>query len=266
MTLAPEFTVSGLSVERRKVTQGVPTREASSWTPPESVTIAVAPDRRHRKSVYPTGGMGRTASGRARPNSSSFLPVRGWSGRSRGTPVAAAMPARTRRTCSRGWRVSTFSGRCIVTTRYPPRRTPKRARTSACPVLDKARWTESATVLPTTWTDLAAMPSPSRMSRCRCETANRYVAMWSIRVRLVSSGMRRSYERRPASTWAMGIWAWLAARAHANAVFVSPCTTTTRGVSFSRSSPIRARIFAVCAESEPDPTPRLCVGAGTASS
>ena len=54
-------------------------------------------------------------------------------------------------------------------------------------------------------------------------------ARWSVTTRLCSSGMPRSKLRKPASTWTSGISRALAASAPANAVLVSPCTTTAAG-------------------------------------
>ena len=49
-TFVPASTVTGLSVDSRSVTHGMPSTVASSWTPPESVSTTLASARRPRKS------------------------------------------------------------------------------------------------------------------------------------------------------------------------------------------------------------------------
>ena len=63
---------------------------------------------------------------------------------------------------------------------------------------------ESIIVLPTSWIASAEQPSASRLSRASGEWMNRNRETWSATMRLISSGIVRSKERSPASTWPIG--------------------------------------------------------------
>ena len=71
--------------------------------------------------------------------------------------------------------------------------------------------------------DLAAARPRARGSRIAVsvEQSSRSLA-WSVSTRLSSSGMERSKERMPASTWPTAIPAWAAASAPASVELVSP--------------------------------------------
>ena len=77
------------------------------------------------------------------------------------------------------------------------------------------------------------MTSPVRTTPSRIPSADRFATAigvgaksqrdtWSVRMRFVSSGIRRSKLRSPASTWATGIPAVTAASAPDSVEFVSP--------------------------------------------
>jgi hypothetical protein len=76
----------------------------------------------------------------------------------------------------------------------------------------------------------------------------------SATMRLVSSGMVRSNERRPASMWPMGIWSFAATSAAASVELTSPGTSTTSGETSSRIGSRRSITRAVCCACEPEPT------------
>ena len=69
-------------------------------------------------------------------------------------------------------------------------------------------------------------------ARFRFETSDghkRTCERWSVRTRLISSGIPRLNERIPASTWAMGNCSFAAARAPASVELVSPYTSSQSG-------------------------------------
>ena len=74
---------------------------------------------------------------------------------------------------------------------------------------------------PTT-TVLPASPSAARCSAPTAVGVRSRSAAWSVRTRLISSGMARLKERSPASRWATGMCSLTAARAAASVEFVSP--------------------------------------------
>ena len=79
----------------------------------------------------------------------------------------------------------------------------------------------SAITSPTRCTS-PATPSRSRFpTAVSVEQSSRSLA-WSVSTRFSSSGISRSNERMPASTWPAGIPAWRAASAPASVEFVSP--------------------------------------------
>ena len=79
----------------------------------------------------------------------------------------------------------------------------------------------SAITSPTSRTS-PATPSRSRFATAvSVEHSSRSLA-WSVSTRLSSSGIERSNERIPASTWATGTRAWAAASAPASVELVSP--------------------------------------------
>ena len=66
------------------------------------------------------------------------------------------------------------------------------------------------------------MPSAARLATAVGVGANSQLERWSETTRLTSSGIRRSKERSPASTWATGTVSLAATRAPASVEFVSP--------------------------------------------
>ena len=60
-------------------------------------------------------------------------------------------------------------------------------------------------MLPTSWIAAAGQPSASRLSRASGEWMKSSCESWSATTRFISSGIVRSNERRPASTWPSGI-------------------------------------------------------------
>ena len=74
---------------------------------------------------------------------------------------------------------------------------------------------------PTT-TVRSASPSSARWAAPTSVGASSRSAAWSVRIPLISSGMARLKERRPASRWAMGTWSLTADSAPASVEFVSP--------------------------------------------
>ncbi len=78
---------------------------------------------------------------------------------------------------------------------------------------------------------------------------------WSATMRLISSGIVRSKERRPASTWPIGMSSFDAVSAAAAVEFTSPGTSTTSGSASSSTGSSRSITRAVCCACDPDPTP-----------
>ena len=75
-------------------------------------------------------------------------------------------------------------------------------------------------------------------------------------MRFSSSGMARSPERSPASTWTTGTWRLAATSAVASVEFTSPTTTTASGATVSSTGSKASITRAVCSACVPPPTPR----------
>ena len=149
-TFVPWLSVTGRSVLARNVKHGTPSAEASSWTPPESVTMAPAAPCSDRKSTYPAGSMQRTpaASRRVRPDpASSRARVRGWIGKTTG--ASSAMPTRPSTMFDSWAGSSTFEGRWSVTSTYSCGFTPSGRQASRTRACGSSRRSESIIVLPT---------------------------------------------------------------------------------------------------------------------
>src|SRR5262249_3623113 len=84
--------------------------------------------------------------------------------------------------------------------------------------------------------------------------------------RLTSSGIARSNDRSPASTWATGMRSFEAVRAQARVELTSPATTTRSGSNSRQVASNAVSTAAVCAACEPDPTSRWTSGRGMPSS
>ena len=110
-------------------------------------------------------------------------------------------------------------------------------------------------MLPTSWIPVAGQPSASRLSRASGEWMNRSWENWSATIRLISSGIVRSNERRPASTWPIGMRSLAAVSAAASVEFTSPGTSTTSGSASSSTGSSRSMTAAVCCACDPEPTP-----------
>ena len=88
----------------------------------------------------------------------------------------------------------------------------------------------------------------------------------SVTTRLISSGITRLNDRKPASTCAIGTCILAAASAPASVEFVSPYTSTASGVvsAIARSMPTSMPL--VCSPWDAEPTPSSMSGFGIASS
>ena len=120
-------------------------------------------------------------------------------------------------------------------------------------------------MFPTTNIFESSIPSLKRIFFCVSVGAKQKSEILSVRTRFVSSGMF-VYARRPASTCAIGMWSFVAARETARTVLVSPWTISKSGFSskkiFSTSISIRPVMFPWV----PDPMPRLYFASGRFSS
>ena len=95
-------------------------------------------------------------------------------------------------------------------------------RASECRAATGANvWATSTITSPTMWTP-AVIPSAARFETAVSDGQKRRSASTSTTIRFSSSGMRRSNERRPASTWPIGTCCLAATRAPASVEFVSP--------------------------------------------
>jgi hypothetical protein len=80
--------------------------------------------------------------------------------------------------------------------------------------------------------------------------------MLSVTRRLISSGIRMSPLRRPASTWATGMSSFLASMEQASVEFTSPTTSTQSGRAFWQISSKATMILAVWVAWLPPPASR----------
>ena len=222
-------TVSTHSVVSRSVMHGTPSRYASFWTPAgvrehrpcvtrQLQEVQIAERRREphvrgssRRSIQ-SGGL----EPRRRPGMHGETTVRA---SPRGAPPAARA-ARACRRCRPGVRSARGTRRAPA-----PSRSRIEERSSA---MSRKASETSAITSPTRCT------SPATLSRSRFATAvsvehSSSSLAWSVRTRFSSSGISRSKERMPASTWPAGIPAWRAAMAPASVELVSPYTSTMLG-------------------------------------
>ncbi len=84
----------------------------------------------------------------------------------------------------------------------------------------------------------------------------------SVTRRLISSGIVRSNERRPASTWATRTPSFAATRVQAIVEFTSPTTTSQSGAKACSTGSKRSITCAVWAAWLPEPTSRFSSGGG----
>ena len=127
--------------------------------------------------------------------------MRGWTGKTTGS---ASETAASCAIASASSGPSTSAGRCSVTTRYSPRGRPCSSGAPYPSIRSRIATSVSIIVLPTSWIPAAGQPSASRLSRASGEWMKRSCESWSATIRLISSGIVRSNERRPASTCPIG--------------------------------------------------------------
>ncbi len=108
---------------------------------------------------------------------------------------------------------------------------------------------------PVMWTP-SLIPSRSRLAAAWADGHSRRSETWSVRQRLISSGIRGLNDLKPASTWATGRWSLAATSAAASVLLVSPKTTTTLGWRSTRIGSSRFIISPVWAPWSAEPTPR----------
>ena len=152
-------------------------------------------------------------------------------------------------------------------------RRPSLSRTLEASALSWKARSVSIIVLPTKWIFSSGIPSRRRFSSPLPSVTNKRSETWSVSTRLISSGMLRSKERRPASTCAtsgrkrpgpLGILA--VTRAEARVELTSPTTITMSGFSRSTTSSNFFIISAVWHACDPEPTPRWTFGVGRSRS
>ena len=207
------------------------------------------------KSRYPSGSSSST-----RPASdpsisaSSVCRVRGCTGKTTGSsaPISRSPWSTSRRSSAS----STLAGRCRVTSAYPPLRRPIPATIGRALAASRCATSVSIMTLPTNAILAGSTPSLRRLASASRDGVNRRSASWSVTRRLISSGMVRSRERRPASTWATRTPSLAHTRAQATVELTSPTTTTQSGC-HSRTTGSKAIMTrAVCAACDPLPTSR----------
>ncbi len=159
--------------------------------------------------------------------------------------------------------VSVFSARCTVANAKPRLVSPCARQTSSArdAMASRCCSTTSNITSPVRITP-ARTPSAERFATAASVGANSSVDTWSVRTRLVSSGIARSKDRRPASTWATGMSSLAAASAPARVELVSPYTITIDGLVSTSTCSIASSILPVCAPWDAEPICRLTSGAG----
>jgi len=156
---------------------------------------------------------------------------------------------------------STFEGRCNVT----------RANRSGHPFLGKflaagkSCIRESIITFPTRWICSCGTPSAFRFKSPSSEGVNSRSDRRSVTIRLISSGMVRSKERSPASTWPTGTSNLAQTKAAATVELTSPYTSTRSGFRSRMTGSKLRMISAVCQAWLPEPTSRLTSGSGISS-
>ncbi len=169
-------------------------------------------------SRYPSGSTARMFAGSASPCAAIACRVRGWTGKTTGRPASPTAP----RIAPSIAGSSVFEARWTVITAYFPAASPNLSITSDCSsARTRLNSTASTMTSPVTRTP-SRIPSRSRFSTAVLVGQKRRLETWSTTTRFTSSGMARSNDRRPASTWATGTWSFAAARAPASVEFVSP--------------------------------------------
>src|SRR3972149_6310580 len=150
----------------------------------------------------------------AAPSAARLCRVRGWTGNTSGGPAWASASTTSFSTSGS----STFCGRCIVTRTYSPGLRPSLARTSleraAC-----ALWSATSYMTSPTRCTPRVIPSRVRLSTAVCVGQKRTRDRWSATTRLISSGIARLYDRRPASTRPSGTRIFDATSAPASVAF-----------------------------------------------
>jgi hypothetical protein len=144
--------------------------------------------------------------------------------------------------------------------------TPSRSSTAVRAAARGPSSSATSTITSPTTSTSPATRSPRRIAAGASDEHSSRSAAWSVSTRLSSSGIVRSYERIPASTWATGIPACAPASAPASVEFVSPYTSTVSGASAASSGSSAASMRAVWLVLEPPPSSRRCSGRGRPSS
>ena len=112
----------------------------------------------------------------------------------------------------------------------------------------------------------SGMPSARRFPAASALCMKRYSEKRSATIRLTSSGIVMSKERRPDSTWATGSPIFAATKTAARVELTSPGTTRRSGSSASSTGSSRSIVRAVWAAWVPEPTSSMWSGSGTPSS
>ena len=126
---------------------------------------------------------------------------------------------------------STFDGRCSVRIAYFSCN-PKSDLIVLSLAFSRFEYRLSIITFPTLTILSSATPSALRFSSPSGEGVKSKSATESVKIRFISSGISRSKERKPASTWAQGIVNFAQTIEHATVELTSPTTTTMLG-SFS---------------------------------
>ena len=184
---------SGRSVERRATRTGRPTIEASSWTPPESLTRNAHADSSARKSRKPSGSIDphRPATELDARASRRGHGVRGWTVRTTGERDGRELVDDRGRA---GRASSTFSCRWNVASTNPSATTPRRASTAAVVAASGrvASGRRRRRCCRSRRRCRRSHPSASRWARAVSVGAQSRSARWSTTTRLRSSGIARS--------------------------------------------------------------------------
>ena len=263
----PCVSVTGRSVLSRSVKHGTPSAVVSSWTPPESVTTAAAPACRDRNGVYGqrvrssrTPGPVRepevaSRCARARVHREDDGQLGGRRARARASSRSSSSGVVDERAAGAASRGRSRRADAQLApgggARAPRRRSPSACRSSCC------RRTRSGS---------RSMPSARGCRAAFSEWVSSSCERWSVSLRLCSSGIAQSNERRPASRWQTGICSLTAASAPASVELMSPGTTTRSGRSSwnTCSRPVSAR--AVCSPCRPSGPRAARAGAAAGSS
>ena len=234
IVFVPSATVTGRSVSPRNVKQGTPSAEASSWTPPESVSTDQPRTQAGEREVAERLRQSDAAA-KSLPMSP---PVRSAppSGGGPGTHIGTSRRARQASDGASSRLVDVggpVQGHEAVTPGIEPESHQAPAREPAPHGRTARRSSCCRRVEP-----LSAMPSASRFSASDAECRRSTSLTWSVSLRLISSGIVGS-SCGGRLDWATGMPSFTAASADASVELTSPATTTSSGR--SSRSPARPR-------------------------